>query len=143
MKKVKQVLSQVMLMVVALFTLVACSTATDDKVQPSTTTSSSATSSSSQMDTAQSVTLQVLDGDEEVLKATPDIKEGMSVMDVLKANATVEEQDGFITSINHHKQDEKAKKYWLYTVNGETAQVGAKDYKLKAGDKIVFRLDAM
>lgn len=33
-------------------------------------------------------------------------------------------------------------RYWIYYVNGETAKVGASDYKLKEGDKILWRLEA-
>lgn len=33
-------------------------------------------------------------------------------------------------------------KYWIYYVNGKSAKVGASQYVLKTGDKILWRLEA-
>lgn len=33
-------------------------------------------------------------------------------------------------------------KYWIYYVNGESAKVGASQYVLKEGDKILWKLEA-
>lgn len=87
------------------------------------------------------VTLEV-DG-EEIAEENVHFEEGDSAMDVLKANFTVEEKDGMVTSIDRHEQDDKANKYWMYEVNGEMAEVGAADYELKDGDQVLWKLEAM
>lgn len=65
-------------------------------------------------------------------------KKDQTVMDVLKANYDVKEKDGFITAIDGVEQDEKAKKYWMFKVNGEMAPKAADQIKVKNGDKIEF-----
>lgn len=63
-------------------------------------------------------------------------------MDVLKENFYVEtEQDGkFITSIERVAPKEGEEKAWMFTVNGEMANVGASSYELSPGDEVNFDL---
>lgn len=70
------------------------------------------------------------------------IKEGAILLDVMKENFEVEEDGGFITSIEGVEQEEDEQKYWLYFINGEAASIGAGDYELTAGDEITFDLQA-
>ncbi len=42
----------------------------------------------------------------------------------------------FVEGIYGIKNESEAGKYWMYKVNGELAQVGAGEYKLKDGDRI-------
>lgn len=97
--------------------------------------SGGATKSSSSQESLVELVVKT-DNDQTDEKVT--FKDGESVMDVLKANYKVEEKNGLITSIDGVKQDEKAGKYWMFKVNGEVAPKGAKDIKVKDGDKIDF-----
>ncbi len=66
------------------------------------------------------------------------VEKGTMLMEALKENFNVEENDGYITSIEGVKADESKKQAWMYTINGEEASVGADQYELKEGDKVVF-----
>ena len=71
------------------------------------------------------------------------ITEGSNVLDLMTAcNIPFEEDSGLVTSINGISQDADAGKYWLYYVNGEFAQVGAKDYIVQDGDEITWKLES-
>ena len=63
--------------------------------------------------------------------------------DVLKENYEIEDNDGFITSIDGHKQNEKDNKYWLYSINGKQAEKGVKETKVEDGDNVVFDLSKL
>lgn len=71
-----------------------------------------------------------------------EIEEGAILMDVLKENFDIEEEDGFITAIDGIKQDEEEQRGWIYYVNDEMAMVGAAEYELSYGDHVVFDLQA-
>lgn len=88
-----------------------------------------------------STTIILKEGDNEISKKNFTIKFGENLLNVLKDNFEIEEIDGFITSIEGKSQDEKESIYWMYTINGESANVGAGDYELKDKDIIVFTLE--
>lgn len=73
-------------------------------------------------------TIELIEDGESFKKETLSFNEGEKLLDVMKRNLEVEEKDGFITSIEGHSQDEKTNKYWLYTVNGKMAEVGANQF---------------
>lgn len=64
------------------------------------------------------------------------------LMDVLKENFEVEEDGGFITSIEGVSPKEDEEKAWMFFVNDEMATVGANDYELTPGDEVTFDLQA-
>lgn len=70
-------------------------------------------------------------------------EEGQNLLEVMKENYDVTDKDGFISDIEGYEQDEKEGKYWLYTINGEQATVGAADYELEDQDIIEWNLDGM
>lgn len=70
-------------------------------------------------------------------------EEGQNLLEVMKENYDVTDKDGFISVIEGYEQDEKEGKYWLYTINGEQATVGAADYALEDQDVIEWNLDGM
>lgn len=80
----------------------------------------------------------VVKSDKTTTDETVEAKADQTVMDVLKANYEVKETDGFITAIDGVEQDEAAKKYWMFKVNGEVAPKAANQIKVKDGDKIEF-----
>lgn len=61
-----------------------------------------------------------------------------SVMDALEEGYEVEEDKGFVTEIDGHKQDPSKNLYWMYKVNGKMADKGAEEKVVKEGDKIEF-----
>ncbi|MFC7371204.1 DUF4430 domain-containing protein [Fictibacillus iocasae] len=79
-------------------------------------------------------------GKEEIEKKDVSIKEGETVMDVMKREFEVKTmyEDSFISSINGTEGNEKDKTSWFFSVNGEEAMKGAKEIKLKKGDKVGF-----
>lgn len=44
----------------------------------------------------------------------------------------------FVESINGLKQDGNKRMYWIYSVNGKKANVGASSYVLRDGDRVTW-----
>ncbi|WP_055078355.1 DUF4430 domain-containing protein [Lagierella massiliensis] len=88
-------------------------------------------------------TIELIEDGESFKKETLSFNEGEKLLDVMKRNLELEEKDGFITSIDGHTQDEDSNKYWLYTVNGEMAEVGANQFELRDKDEVVFTLEEL
>ena len=70
------------------------------------------------------------------------LEEGAILLDVMKEHFDIEEDDGFITSIDGVEQDVDAQLSWMYFVNDEMAPVGAGEYELSVGDKVNFDLQS-
>lgn len=83
------------------------------------------------------------DGQEVVSEKEIQIEEGDKLLDVMKENFEIEENDGFITSIEGISQDVDQQKYWMYEVNGEMASVGAAELELNPDDHVTFDLSPM
>lgn len=118
------------LLTMSLISIAAC---TDDK-------STVATSSTSSEMIAQQVTIKIQEDGKEISSKTITFKEGDTVYEALKQNFSIEDQDGFITTIDGKAQDQAANKYWMYTINGKEASKGAKEIQLQAHDTIIFNL---
>lgn len=69
-----------------------------------------------------------------------EVVENSYLLDVLKEHYTIEEKDGFIEAIEGFNQNPSENIYWVYTVNGEFAEVGAADYQLTDGDQVIWTL---
>lgn len=118
----------------------ACTPKTEQTPQATSQTTIQSVSSEAKQEEA-TISLQV-DGEEIENKAVTFTK-GASLYEVMQKNFDLVDQDGFITSINGQAQDEAAKKYWMYDVNGEMALVGAKELILEPGDHVEFKLEEM
>ncbi|MBP1969640.1 hypothetical protein J2Z83_001747 [Virgibacillus natechei] len=70
------------------------------------------------------------------------IEEDAILMDVLKENFDVEEEGGFIISIEGVSPEENEEKSWMFFVNGEMGSVGAEEFELTPGDEVTFDLQA-
>lgn len=125
----KRFLSILLLLAVA-FTFVGCK-------------NNSNTDSTTSSEYSLEATIELIEDGESFKKETLNFNEGEKLLDVMKRNLEVEEKDGFITSIDGHAQDEGSKKYWLYTVNGEMAEVGANQFELHDKDEVVFTLEEL
>ncbi|KGX83604.1 hypothetical protein N783_01975 [Pontibacillus marinus BH030004 = DSM 16465] len=86
------------------------------------------------------VTVSQNNGEKVIAEKEVEIKEGTSVMEVMKNNFDIKAASGggFITTIEGVKAEQSEKMAWFYTVNGKEAQVGAKEYELEPGDKVVW-----
>lgn len=71
------------------------------------------------------------------------VEEGQNLLEVMEENYEIIAKDGFISAIEGYEQNKKEGKYWLYTINGEQATVGASDYIVEDQDIIVWNLDGM
>ena len=88
------------------------------------------------------VTYTLKNNKKQISKKTITLKKNQTVMKGLKKGWKVDEKDGFITSIDGHKQNDKKKIYWTYTVNKKQVNVGANKKKLHNKDKVEFKLSA-
>lgn len=63
-----------------------------------------------------------------------------TLLELLKKQFSVKEDNGFVTAIDGHAQDKDKGLYWTFTINGKMAEKGANDIKLSPNDQIVFNL---
>ncbi|MFD1413891.1 DUF4430 domain-containing protein [Oceanobacillus jeddahense] len=88
------------------------------------------------------LTITIDEGNQYVSEEIVQIEEGDILLDVMKDAFYVEEDSGFITSIERVSDDEDEGKYWMYFVDGESAAVGAGEYELNGGEEITFDLQS-
>jgi hypothetical protein len=71
-----------------------------------------------------------------------EVSQGSTVLDALTAcGIALEEEGGFVTSINGTSQSPSENIYWMYYINGELSQVGAAEYAVQEGDTITWKLE--
>lgn len=126
------------LTILGVLTISGCATNTSE-----TKSTSSNESSTSQAIAQTTATIVITVDGKEVENKEVSFNEGDVLYDVMAANFEIEDQDGFINSIDGQSQDESAGKYWMYDLNGEMALEGAKDLVLKSGDTVLFKLEVM
>lgn len=89
-----------------------------------------------------SITISEDEGDEVISEEDVDVEEGDILMDVMEDHYDIEEEDGFIHSIEGVAPEEEEERAWMYSVNDEMAEVGAAEYEVEADDDIVFDLQS-
>lgn len=94
------------------------------------------------IDASISITISEDEGEEIISEDDWDIEEGDVLMDVLKDHYDIEEDEGFIESIEGVSPEKDEEKAWMYFVNDEMAEVGAAEYEVEADDDIVFDLQS-
>jgi hypothetical protein len=57
-----------------------------------------------------------------------------TLLELMERKFVIEQQNGFITSIQGRAASTEARTAWMYDINGEMAFVGAAEYKIKDGD---------
>lgn len=122
----------------ALFVVVGCSndaTSTPPKEETSEVTNE---------DQEQSivVTISIDEGAEVITEKEIAIEENAILMDVMKENFDIGEDDGFIYSIEGIEPEAGEQKAWMFFVNDELGEVGAAQYELSPGDHVVFDLQS-
>lgn len=133
------------LVIAASLALVACSDTNQPAGNESSSVASSEMTATSPAVETVAVSINVQEAGEDLPDANKEIKAeaGETLLEAMEKNYDITEKEGFISAVEGHEQDDKAGKYWLYTVNGEQAAVGAADYILEDGDTIVWNLDGM
>ena len=123
-----------------IFSLTLISGCTSKPAESSDSSSAKETVASSEK-IGEKASTTLVDGDKELSKKQVSFEKGESLFDVLKETYAVEDDNGMITSIDGHPQDEKNNKYWVFTINDEQVNSGAKDVTLKKDDRVVFKLE--
>lgn len=86
------------------------------------------------------VTYTLKDNKKQIAKKTITLKKNSTVTQGLKKGWKVTDKGGFISEIDGHKQNNKKKIYWTYTVNKKQVNVSADKKKLKNHDRVEFKL---
>lgn len=89
------------------------------------------------------VTLTLKEDNQQFATKTIKVAATSSIEDALKKVYTVKKEKDMITSIDGRKQDAAKSKYWLYTINGKTADKYAAETTVKNKAVIVFNLAAI
>lgn len=84
------------------------------------------------------VTISVKPEGEKAEKKEVIVDQDDSVLDALDEAFDVEDDDGFVTEIDGHKQNPAKNLYWMYKVNDKMATKGAEENIVKNGDQIEF-----
>lgn len=127
----KKIISTTLLFLSVLL-ISACSPSNNEQKGNTTTTEA----------VSQTVTIALKEDGQELSSKKVTIKKNDTLFETMKNNFEIKDQDGFITEIDNHVQDEKANKYWTYTINDQPVLKGAKEIQLKAEDRIIFDLAA-
>lgn len=86
------------------------------------------------------VTYSLKKNQKNIAKKTVALKKNATVTDGLKKGWKVNDKGGFISAIDGHKQNNKKKIYWTYTVNKKQVNVSADKKKLHNKDHVEFKL---
>lgn len=118
-----------------IFLFSACST------KDSTTSSSLSeqeTSTSSKEATEMIVEISLVKEGKEMEKKEVSVEKGTTLMEAMKANFDLVEENKMITSIDGIEQNTKESYYWTYKINDEMINTGAAETTLNPDDKVVF-----
>ncbi|MDR3191097.1 MAG: DUF4430 domain-containing protein [Lactobacillaceae bacterium] len=69
------------------------------------------------------------------------VTKGINLLDFATKQLAAKDNNGLITAVGSLHQDETAKAYILFKVNGKVSSVGANDVVLKDGDKVEFYIE--
>ena len=76
---------------------------------------------------------------------TFNIKSGESVLDLLARTKNIQVKEysfgKMVTTIDNLKNGQN-KKYWIYFINDQEAKIGASNYKLKPGERVIWKFKA-
>lgn len=125
------------LVLMGLVTLAACSNA--KTTDSSSVESNTRTSSTGVSDVSESkVAISLVKEGKEVTSKEVTIEDGTTLMDAMKKNFDLVEENKMITAIDGIEQDKKENYYWTYKINDEMVNTGAAETTLHPDDKVVF-----
>lgn len=70
-----------------------------------------------------------------------EFEDGDTLADVMEDNFTVENEDGFLTSIEGHEQSPEDNIFLVFEINGEMVMTGMEDTELSDGDEVAWKLE--
>lgn len=117
--------------------LVALSACSSTKTTDSTSTESSVSASSDKV-TEIKVDISLMKEGEKVTSKEVTVEEGSTLMEAMKNNFDLVEENQMITAIDGIEQNKEENYYWTYTINDEMVNTGAAETKLHSNDKVVF-----
>lgn len=86
------------------------------------------------------VTYTLKKNKKQIAKKTITLKKNATVTQGLKKGWKITDKGGFVSKIDGHKQNNKKKIYWTYTVNKKQVNVSADKKKLHNKDHVEFKL---
>lgn len=105
---------------------------------PETKDTTTSTTQSQSKENEISLTISLIKEDKVIDEKEISVTEGSNLMDAVKDNFEIKEDNGMITSIEGIEQDTKESYFWTYTINDEMIMTGANETELHEGDKVVF-----
>jgi len=122
----------IIILVTSVILLIACSSTGSENVGEQ--------ESSSEQTGTITIVVSESEADEVFSEDEIEIADGDILMDVMKDNYDIDEDEGFINGIDGIFPEEDEEKSWIYSVNDEDALVGAHEYELSIDDEVVFDL---
>lgn len=101
-------------------------------------TQSSSTEMTAKSEQEISATISLKQEDDVLEEKNINVPTGSTLMEAMKENFLIEEENGMITAISEIAQDTTDNWYWTYTINDEMVNTGANDTILEDGDQVVF-----
>lgn len=98
------------------------------------------TEQSAETTVLEKVTIVIKTNDAVLSDKQLEIEKEETLLSVMKKHFTVVEDKGFITSIENRAADNSKREFWAILINGEMAQIGAADLKLRDGDVVTFEI---
>lgn len=135
-------LIKVILVLMGTFVIAGCSNDDGKQASDSISQTTEMTTVSSEKEEQKATVLLNEDG-KKISSKEVVFQAGDTLYDVMDKNFDLEDDKGFITSIDGHKQDEEDDKYWTYTIDDKEVLKGATEVELKGGEKIDFDLSKM
>ncbi|RKQ16144.1 DUF4430 domain-containing protein [Oceanobacillus bengalensis] len=123
--------------------LAACAQDEDTQTHSNVTTSTTDTTQSEEVAEGHvRITVSINEGEEFLTEKEIAIEDGDILIDVMEENFYIETAfDGeFITSIERVAASDEEQTSWMFFVNDEMPTVGAAEYELSSGDKVLFDL---
>jgi len=123
--------------------LVGCSANGNNETNSNSSVSTNNTGGTEEVaEDAVRITISLNEGTQFINETEVPYEEGAILMDVLEENFFVEQENGDITSIERMEASEEDNTAWMLYVNDELSSVGAAEYEVQPGDKIVFDLQS-
>lgn len=133
----KSILLKLLSVTITLVILTACGT-NDSSNNASQNQNNTAENSEQQEEATVRIVLSKNKEAEILEEKEVEIEEGDNLLDVMKENFDIEEEGGFINSLEGLALDEEKKMSWMFSINDEMSMVGAAEVELKDGDIINF-----
>lgn len=105
-------------------------------------TESSENSASENQEEVVTISITKNKGEETITEEEITIEDGAVLYDVMKENFEIEDDAGYITSVEGIQAKESEQMAWMFFVNEEMASVGAKELELSPGDSVNFDLQS-